>query len=140
MSSSSAAAQTKPTSGETSKDEPTSFALTQFTPSPNSCPFDNIEFARPTPMMEPMSACELEAGSPKYQVPRFQIMAAIRRAHTIAKPAPDPTLSTNSTGSNASTPNATAPLEVKTPIKFQQPDQTTATIGLRLWGSRQARA
>src|ERR1700683_4426905 len=132
MSSNSAAAQTKPTRGETSKDKPTSFAFTQFTPSPNSCPFANSEFANPTPMMEPISACELEAGKPRYQVPRFQMMAAINSANTMAKPAPDPTLSTNSTGSNASTPNATAPLEVNTPMRFQQPDQTTATIGLRL--------
>src|SRR5580704_11494520 len=128
MSSNSAAAQTKPTSGEISNDIPTSFAFTQFTPSPNSCPFDNIEFARPTPIMEPISAWELDAGKPRYQVPRFQMMAAIRSANTMAKPAPDPTLSTSSTGSSASTPNATAPLDVKTPMRCQQPVQTTATM------------
>src|ERR1700693_3173199 len=133
MSSNSPAAQTKPTSGEISSDKPTSLALTQLTPSPNSCPFANSEFASPTPIMEPISACELEAGKPRYQVPRFQTMAAIRSANTMANPAPDPTLSTNSTGSKESTPNATAPFDVKTPIRFQQPDQTTATIGLRLW-------
>src|SRR5450755_1517414 len=132
MVSSSKAAQTKPTSGETNKEMPTSFALTQFTPSPNSCPADIIEFAKPTPIMEPISACELDAGNPRYQVPKFQIMAATSSANTIAKPAPEPTLSTNSTGSNASTPKATAPLEVSTPMRFQHPDQTTATIGLRL--------
>ena len=133
MISSNSAAHTKPTNGETSREMPTSFALTQLTPSPNSCPFANKEFASPTPMMEPTSACELEAGKPRYQVPTFQIMAETNSAKTIAKPAPDPTLSTNSTGSSASTPNATAPLEVRTPMRFQQPDQTTATIGFRLW-------
>ncbi len=60
------------------------------------------------------------------------MMAEISSAKTMAKPAPDPTLSTSSTGSSASTPNATAPDDVKTPIRFQQPDQTTATIGFRL--------
>ncbi len=43
--------------------------------------------AMPTPMIEPISVCELEAGKPRYQVPRFQTMAAIKSANTIAKPA-----------------------------------------------------
>ena len=92
-----------------------------------------MEFARPTPMMEPISVWELEAGSPKYQVPRFQMIAEISSANTMANPAPDPTLMTSSTGSSERMPNATAPDEVSTPIRFQQPDQTTATVGLRVW-------
>ncbi len=36
----------------------------------------------------------------------------------MANPAPDPTLRTSSTGRRATTENATAPLEVSTPIKF----------------------
>ena len=55
-------------------------------------------------MMEPISVWELEAGRPKYQVPRFQMIAEISRANTMANPAPDPTLSTSSTGNNARTP------------------------------------
>ena len=43
-------------------------------------------------MIEPISVCELDAGSPKAQVPRFQMIAAIRSAKTIAKPALLPTL------------------------------------------------
>ena len=45
----------------------------------------------PTPMIQPIKVCELEAGRPKYQVPRFYIMAAISSANTIAKPALLPT-------------------------------------------------
>ena len=30
----------------------------------------------PTPIIEPISVCELEAGRPNHQVPRFQIIAA----------------------------------------------------------------
>ena len=37
-------------------------------------------------MIEPISVCELEAGSPRYQVPRFQMIAPMRSAKTIAKP------------------------------------------------------
>ena len=85
-------------------------------------------------MMEPTIVCELEAGSPKYHVPRFQIMAAINRANTMAKPAPLPTCRINSTGSSVMMVNATAPVETRTPIKFHVPDQTTAIV--RLHGVR----
>src|ERR1700690_2011422 len=119
--------------GEISSELPTSVALAQLMPSPNSWAPESQELARPMPMMAPTRVCELEAGSPRYHVPRFHRMAEISSANTRAKPAPDPTFSTSSTGSNASTPKATAPLEVRTPIRFQQPDHTTATIGFRLW-------
>ena len=62
------------------------------------------EFAIPTPRMDPMSVCELEAGSPRYHVPRFQMIAERSKAKTMAKPEAEPTLSTNSTGSNATMP------------------------------------
>src|SRR5579862_7398697 len=126
-------AQTNPTIGETSSEVPTSVALAQFTPSPNTWPGVSKEFASPTPIIDPISACELDAGSPKYQVPRFQMIAEVSSAKTIANPAPEPTFSTNSTGSSASTPNATPPVDCSTPIKFQQPDQTTATMGFSEW-------
>src|SRR5271154_1858035 len=83
----------------------------------------------PTPMIEPIRVCELDAGNPKYHVPRFQMIAATNSANTIAKPAWLPTCRISSTGSNDTIPNATAPLETSTPIKFQAPDQTTATCG-----------
>src|ERR1700739_3094361 len=99
---SSIAEQTNPTMGETSNELNTSDALAQLTPSPKTCP-ESIELAKPTPIIEPIKVWELEAGNPKYQVPTFQIIAEINKAKTIANPAPDPTLSTNWTGSRAQT-------------------------------------
>ena len=77
-------------------------------------------------MIEPISVCELEAGRPRYQVPRFQTIAAISSAKTIAKPALEPTCRISSTGSSEMMPKATAPLEAMTPRKLKTPDQTTA--------------
>src|SRR5208283_3459332 len=85
--------------------------------------------AMPTPMMDPTIVWELDDGSPKYQVPRFQMMAAVSSAKTMPKPAPLPTCRISSTGSRLMMPNATAPDEVSTPTKFHTPDQTTATCG-----------
>jgi hypothetical protein len=82
--------------------------------------------------MEPIKVCELDAGNPKYQVPRFQTMEEISRAKTIAKPAPEPTLMTSSTGSSATMPKATAPEEVSTPMRFHMPDHTTAWVGFKV--------
>jgi hypothetical protein len=80
-------------------------------------------------MIDPMRVCELDAGEPSHHVPRFQTMAETRSEETIANPAPDPTFKTNSTGSSATTPNATAPEDVSTPMRFQSPDQITAGVG-----------
>ena len=85
--------------------------------------------ARPTPITEPISVCELEAGRPSDQVPRFQRIAAISSANTIAKPAPEPTCRISSTGSSVMMLYATAPLDVRTPRKLKTPDQTTANVG-----------
>src|ERR1700693_5572480 len=82
-------------------------------------------------MMEPINVCELEEGRPKYQVPKFQMMAATSSANTMAKPAPLPTCKINSTGSSEIIPNATAPVESTTPGKVKKHDQTTATCGSR---------
>ena len=82
-------------------------------------------------MIEPMSVCELEDGSPNHHVPRFQMIAAARSAKTIAKPAPLPTWRISSTGSSEMMPKATvAGRRRARPMKFQSPDQRTAT-----WGS-----
>ena len=83
----------------------------------------------PTPMIEPISVCDDEAGRPSHQVPRFQMIAAISSANTIAKPALEPTCRINSTGSSEMMPNATAPLENSTPRKLKKPDHTTAKFG-----------
>src|SRR5271169_5174537 len=88
---------------------------------------------KPTPMIEPINVWELEAGRPKNQVPRFHRIAAINNANTMAKPAPLPTWSINSTGSSDTIPNATAPLEANTPRKLKVPDQTTAKLGDNEW-------
>ena len=86
-------------------------------------------FAKPTPMMEPMRVCELEAGSPYHQVLRFHKMAETSSAKTMAKPAPDPTFRISSTGSNETTEKATAPEDSSTPIRFHVPDHITAICG-----------
>ena len=77
-------------------------------------------------MIDPISVSEEEAGRPKYQVPTFQMMAAINSANTMAKPALEPTWRINSTGSSETMPNATAPVESSTPNRLNMPDQTTA--------------
>src|SRR6516164_7732214 len=88
------AEQIKPTSGEINSDKNVSCTFPQFTPSPNTWPGEMSEFASPTPMIDPIKLCELDAGSPRYQVPAFQMIAEINKAKTIAKPALDPTLRT----------------------------------------------
>src|SRR6266851_1890179 len=117
-------ARQNPMIGEISRDMPTSRVFPQLTPSPNVWPDDIKELASPTPRIEPIRVCELEAGKPRNHVPIFQIMEDTSSANTIAKPAPVPTLSTSSTGSSATTPKATAPEDVNTPIRFHIPDQT----------------
>ena len=84
-------------------------------------------------MMEPIMVCELEAGRPNHQVPRFQRMAAMSRAKTMAKPAPELTWRISSTGSRVMTVKATVPAEVSTPARLQSPDQTTAMLGSSEW-------
>src|SRR6202000_1959058 len=70
---SSKAAQTKPTRGDSSSDLPILVACSQSTPLVPERPAINW-FAIPTPMIDPISVCELDAGSPSHQVPRFQII------------------------------------------------------------------
>ena len=79
------------------------------------------ELVMPTPMIEPINVCELEAGRPKNQVPRFQMMAAINSANTMANPALLPTCRINSTGSRETMLNATAPLDRRTPSRLNIP-------------------
>ena len=131
--SSKSAAATKPIKGENINALTVSCTLAQLTPSPKTLPGLINEFIRPTPTIEPIKVCELEAGSPRYHVPKFQMIDEIKSANTMAKPAPEPTLITSSTGSSATIPKATAPLEVNTPIRFHIPDQTTAWLGFNVW-------
>jgi hypothetical protein len=124
------AAPPKPTSGEIRSTLKTLLACSQSTPLVPVCGFMSW-LAMPTPMMDPMSVWELEAGRPNHQVLRFQMMAAISNEKTMAKPAPLPTWRMSSTGSRDRMVKATAPEEVSTPIRFHRPDQTTATCGSR---------
>src|SRR6201998_2497037 len=98
------------------------------------CPLINW-LAKPTPMMEPTMVCELEAGSPNHHVLKFQMMAAINSAKTIANPAPELTCRINSTGSNVMTLKATAPDDTSTPARLHSPDHTTAIFGSSEWVS-----
>ena len=82
-----------------SSDLPTPSALTQSTPLVPDGPCISW-FISPTPMIDPISVCELDDGNPKYQVARFHTIAAMSSANTIAKPAPLPTCRINSTGSS----------------------------------------
>src|SRR6202167_370800 len=70
----SAAAKKKPTMGERTSDFPMLVAWPQSTPLVPVLTDINW-LAIPTPMIEPIRVCELEAGSPNHQVPRFQMMA-----------------------------------------------------------------
>ncbi|KWV87077.1 hypothetical protein PFLmoz3_02923 [Pseudomonas fluorescens] len=92
------AATRKPAIGENTREAPISTAFCQFTPSARGMSLINA-LARPTPRIEPIRVWELEAGIPKYQVPRFQVIAAANNEKTIAKPWPVFTLISNSTGS-----------------------------------------
>ncbi len=127
MTSSSSPAAQKPNTGEISSDMPTSVAFDQSTPLVAVPAGARNWLARPTPTIEPISVCELEAGRPRYQVPRFHRIAAINRAKTIARPALEPTCRISSTGSSEMMPKATAPLAVSTPRKLKKPDQMTAS-------------
>ncbi len=77
--------------------------------------------------------CELDAGSPNHQVPRFQTIAAISSAKTMANPEPELTWRMSSTGSRVMTVKATVPEDVSTPTRLQSPDQTTAMLGSSEW-------
>src|SRR5215469_15588194 len=106
--------QTNPTTGESSNDLPMFVACAQSTP---LVPVraDINWFAMPTPIIEPINVWELEAGSPKYQVPRFQMIAATSSANTMANPALLPTCKISSTGRREIIPKATSPDDKSTP-------------------------
>ena len=107
---------------------PTSLALCQLIPLASE-PFSRSEFIIPTPMIEPISECELEAGRPRYQVAKFQMIAAPNSDSTIARPRPVLMLTRRSTGRRWTMLKATPIPPAWTPMKFQIPDQTTAQVG-----------
>src|SRR3984957_7677216 len=121
------AASAKPNSGDSSSALAMLVACDQSTPEVPSRP-RNRALVMPTPMIDPIRVCELDAGSPKYQVPTFQMIAAINSANTMAKPAPLPTCRISSTGNSETMPNATAPVDNNTPNRLNMPDHTTAIL------------
>src|ERR1700730_8376263 len=123
----SSAASAKPNSGDSNRALPILVACDQSTPEVPSRP-RNKALVMPTPMIDPISVWELDAGRPKYQVPTFQTIAAISRANTMAKPAPLPTCRINSTGNSDTMPKATAPEDSSTPNRLNMPDHTTAIL------------
>src|ERR1700733_14336751 len=110
----SAPASANPNSGEISSAFKTLITCAQSNPDAPMCGF-NSWFARPTPMIDPTSVCELDAGSPRYHVPRFHRTAAISKAKIIEKPEPELTFRISSTGRRVTTANATVPEESNTP-------------------------
>lgn len=88
----------KPAIGDKTSETAMSIAFCQFTPCESSMSVISA-LAMPTPRIEPMSVCELEAGMPRNQVPRFQAMAAVKSENTMASPRPESTSISNSTGS-----------------------------------------
>src|SRR5580693_8833962 len=121
------AARPKPKSGENNSALPIEVAWVQSTPDVPLRPCSSA-LVMPTPITEPISVCELDAGRPKNQVPRFQMIAAINSANTMAKPALEPTCRINSTGKSEMMPNATAPDDHSTPSRLNTPDHTTAKL------------
>ncbi len=85
----SSAAAPKPTSGEIKQDLEDLDGLLPIHAGGADVGIASSWLAMPTPMMEPTMVWELEAGRPNHQVPRFQRMAAMSRAKTMAKPAPE---------------------------------------------------
>ena len=78
-------AKAKPNKGESNNACPISMTLSQFkaaiplfeSSGKSACP-------TPIPIIEPIKVCELEAGMPKYQVPRFHKIAEINKERAIA--------------------------------------------------------
>jgi len=108
----------------------TSVTLCQLRPLKKD-PCSSQAFIIPTPMIEPMRAWELLAGRPRYQVAKFQMIAANKSASTIASPRPVLMFTSRSTGNRCTMLKATPIPPAWTPMKFHSPDETTAGVGLR---------
>ena len=87
----------------------------------------------PTPMIEPIRVCELEAGRPRYQVPRFQMMAAISSANTMAKPALRADLQDQFDRQQRDDAEGDRARGESTPRKLKKPDHITANSAGSEW-------
>ena len=83
----------------------------------------------PTPMIEPIRVCELEAGSPRYQVSKIPQDGAVSSANTMARPALEPTCRMSSTGNSKMMPKATAPLDGQDAEKIEQTRPDDSDLG-----------
>jgi hypothetical protein len=126
------AAARNPKSGEITSESIVSATLPRLIPWPNTCPA-RMELARPTPRMEPMRVCELDAGMPRYQVPRFQMIAESSKERMVAMPMPEPPATTRSSGRSLMMPIATEMPPMSTPLKLKNAETSTAVVGLSAW-------
>ena len=117
----------KPKAGDNNNESPISCALLQLIPCPPCIQKKPI----PAPRMEPIRVCELEQGIPRYQVARFQEIAAMRTARTTVIFSLCDIIIISPTGNRLIILIATAIPPSQTPRKFQIPDQITAVSGFR---------
>lgn len=122
----------KPKRGEITSESIVSVTLARLIPWPKTWPA-RMELASPTPMIEPMSVWELDAGRPRCEVPRFQTMAESSSARMVAMPVPEPAATTRSSGSSLMIPMATEMPPMSTPVKLKNAESTTAAVGLSAW-------
>ena len=76
-----------------------------------------------------MSVCELDAGIPIYQVPKFQMIAAISSESTTQIPNSSDEFAIFSRGSSFMIPIATHVPPTRTPTKLKNAANTTAFFG-----------
>ena len=118
-------ATTRPTIGEMISEAKIPITFGMLSASTTEVPFISA-LVKPIPIMAPISVWELDAGRPKYQVPRFQIIAASNMENTMARPCDDPILSSRSVGSICTMAYATLRPPSKTPKKLNTAAMTTA--------------
>jgi hypothetical protein len=81
---------------------------------------------RETQRIDPISVCELEAGSPIYHVPKFQMIAAMRRERTAQTQKAILELAIFSRGRSFMIPIATPVPQTTTPRKLKNAASRTA--------------
>ena len=115
----------KPTVGEMINDSMISMAFCTLIPLLSGVSVMKA-LAAPTPRIAPISVWELEAGKPRYQVPRFHKIADASKEKTMMRPWADATFSNRSTGSRWTIAYATPRPPSMTPAKLKRPEATTA--------------
>ena len=119
-------ASTNPTKGERRRDSKVSITLCHGSITELSENFITSD----TPSIEPIRVCELDAGSPMYHVPKFQIIAAIRSERTAQIQNAIPELAILSRGRSFIIPIATQVPQTTTPKKLKNAARRTAFLAL----------